>query len=569
MRIRKFTLYLLALVLTAGIFASAGAGFADGAAVEASGAEIVGTDSQYDDIIIDAASTKVSTPYASVKSGTYEIDSYKKVTLKCETKGATIWYSLNGAAYKKYTTALKLKKNSTLTVYASKNGKKSSSAEYNYKLKEKASVSLKEGTYTGSRTVKITSKYSKAKIYYTTNGKKPTTKSKKYSGELTLTESCTLRILVKRTGCTSNYYSYDYVIIPESGSTADPGTSTGGTDTSGGLDDKILYGLLDADGKKAYAAMYDALLNFKDSVDVSECGITVDECKKIYYYLIADCPELYYVHDGRMQYSYSGSQALDIYFFFVNTESEVRSRTPKLEAAADKIIAAAPCTKKDLFNYVLYLHDTVCGKVTYTFDTNDEIRDMAGTDDALLDGKGLCVAYARAFEYLCQRSGIDCIMVTGDGYSDNSWGGHAWNKIYLDGDWYVIDTCWDDTTYNTPRYTYFCVTDSGISRDHSLDAHFKVDALSATATEYSYYNQMGITVYGSLNDAYEGLKAAVRENAQKGICRTEIYCANEAMCRALHGDAPRAVENALSGVLSGYSYSYGYNGTMYYVEIIP
>lgn len=66
-------------------------------------------------------------------------------------------------------------------------------------------------TYTGSVTVKISSKKD-AKIYYTTDGKTPTTKSKKYSEAIKLSKSCTLKAIAVYGGKTSSVASAEYVI---------------------------------------------------------------------------------------------------------------------------------------------------------------------------------------------------------------------------------------------------------------------------------------------------------------------------------------------------------------------
>ncbi len=64
-----------------------------------------------------------------------------------------------------------------------------------------------------------------------------------------------------------------------------------------------------------------------------------------------------------------------------------------------------------------------------------------GTDGPVCDG------YAGAFKILCDKAGILCLVVTGEGRSGsgNEDGiPHAWNYVNLYGNWYAADVTWND-----------------------------------------------------------------------------------------------------------------------------
>lgn len=44
---------------------------------------------------------------------------------------------------------------------------------------------------------------------------------------------------------------------------------------------------------------------------------------------------------------------------------------------------------------------------------------------ALVDGKAVCEGYARAFQLLCNKANIDCVLLSGTTDSAN----HAWNGV--------------------------------------------------------------------------------------------------------------------------------------------
>lgn len=62
----------------------------------------------------------------------------------------------------------------------------------------------------------------------------------------------------------------------------------------------------------------------------------------------------------------------------------------------------------------------------------------------LVDGVGICMGYTTTFQLFMDLLGIQCITVEGTAYNYTET--HAWNQVYLDGDWYCVDVTWDDPT---------------------------------------------------------------------------------------------------------------------------
>jgi len=78
----------------------------------------------------------------------------------------------------------------------------------------------------------------------------------------------------------------------------------------------------------------------------------------------------------------------------------------------------------------------------------------------------VCEGYAKTMEILLEKAGIETYYVTGKANG----GGHAWNIVKLDGDYFHIDTTWDDPVPNREgeiSYKYFLVPSSFIKQDHS------------------------------------------------------------------------------------------------------
>ena len=69
--------------------------------------------------------------------------------------------------------------------------------------------------------------------------------------------------------------------------------------------------------------------------------------------------------------------------------------------------------------------------------------------DAFAKGKGMCMAYALAYQRVMQETGIPCVYVKGKN--------HAWNLVKIGKYWYNVDVTWDDR--KNGRYRYFLKSD--------------------------------------------------------------------------------------------------------------
>ena len=105
----------------------------------------------------------------------------------------------------------------------------------------------------------------------------------------------------------------------------------------------------------------------------------------------------------------------------------------------------------------------------------------------LLYGIAVCEGISKAFKFLCDRCNIDSILITGEAYDSGndktSYGGHAWNIVFIDTIPYHIDVTFDYTLSgkNLLRYDYYLLSDTQIQYDH-LYKHLLV-----CDTDYDYY----------------------------------------------------------------------------------
>ncbi len=102
------------------------------------------------------------------------------------------------------------------------------------------------------------------------------------------------------------------------------------------------------------------------------------------------------------------------------------------------------------------VHDALVDNATYTKGFHDAA-------DVIVDGKGVCSAYASATQLLLSMMRIDCRLVEGTRKMN-----HVWNLVKVDDDWYHLDTTWNDPICTPPSrmYDYFLLTDAEMATDH-------------------------------------------------------------------------------------------------------
>lgn len=119
------------------------------------------------------------------------------------------------------------------------------------------------------------------------------------------------------------------------------------------------------------------------------------------------------------------------------------------------------------------------------------------------DNLAVCDGFAKAFVLLTRIEGIESIKVNGQSKPLNKSGyvGHAWNKVKLDNNWYVVDSTWgniisesNNETYEYMTHAYLLVSDMDIYGTHIEDKSTVV-----AYTDNSYYKN---TEYTSGKDFY-------------------------------------------------------------------
>ena len=159
-------------------------------------------------IYIKQDSSAVRAPAANPESGTVFGESLN-ITLRSETEGAKIYYTIDGStpttSSTAYTGPITIKETTTIKAIAVKDEMPASAvSQFVYTKAEAAAkpeASPKSGYIFSSYVdVMLETETEGADIYYTTNGTSPTTESKKYTGPIRLYSTTTIKAIAVKEG---------------------------------------------------------------------------------------------------------------------------------------------------------------------------------------------------------------------------------------------------------------------------------------------------------------------------------------------------------------------------------
>lgn len=423
-----------------------------------------------------AASEALAVPTSKYESGSWIFPYGFYTELYCKTKGASVYYSINGGKYKKYTEQIYIGGNVVLKMYSSLNGKKSKVNTYTYELKPKFDV--KYSASNKKKTAKIVTECDGAVFYYSTNGKRPTEKSKKYNGKgIDVTNVQKLRILAVKDGWSSSTYSRVFELTSD------------GKSKLKDYKNKFYYNSLSAKEKKAYGIIYDTLKNGRKKTDsMKDLHIYYEDIDRIFRCVVMENPQFLQVSWNYSDWELAWNSDREIWEIdrlileYGRELEDIKKTKDSFNETVKRIISGAK--KKDTdYERLKYIYDAL-QKITEYEDIdyhekkcNTEKYSVFNADSCPVHKKAICSGYSMSFCYLAQLLGYDCICVTGD--SD---GVHMWNAVKLNGKWYLLDLTWDDVygeQHGSLNYEYFLTNEKNMT-GHTADSNYPYPMISKT-----------------------------------------------------------------------------------------
>ena len=118
------------------------------------------------------------------------------------------------------------------------------------------------------------------------------------------------------------------------------------------------------------------------------------------------------------------------------------------------------------------------------------------------DGVAVCDGISKAFVAMANVEGIPCVQVSGKETRNPNGVGHAWNKIYLDGSWYIVDATSGGVIINGTdeiySLAYFLITEAEMEKRYTGVDYTGIKC----EKEYNPFKDYKITYLGNEYDFY-------------------------------------------------------------------
>lgn len=159
---------------------------------------------------------------------------------------------------------------------------------------------------------------------------------------------------------------------------------------------------------------------------------------------------------------------------YTSASMYVDSESPEIVKLSSTLATEGLSSREKLEN----IHTWITENVAYDYDAflAGDIKTVKASQ-VLTDKKGLCGGFAFLFAALARASGIPTKVVYGYGRPNKTgdqWDLHAWNEVFINGEWLPVDCSWDSGViinnfyYHVPSKAYLAPDPSEFNLSHRV-----------------------------------------------------------------------------------------------------
>ncbi|MBO6242002.1 MAG: hypothetical protein J6O61_14450 [Butyrivibrio sp.] len=309
--------------------------------------------------------------------------------------------------------------------------------------------------------------------------------------------------------------------------------------------------------KSAYKPIFDGLENGDQKITCAS-SINGEKLQWVLQSEVLENPNYFYVSGFR---TITRGITIDLYPRYSYTKQEINQLKLKCEERADRLIARTAGHRE--YEKALMLHDALAKNVEYINDGEKERYTIIGP---FVEKKAVCEGFAKAYKYLLERVGIQCLVVSGTAddptiHTDNP---HAWNMVKIEGEWCHVDVTFDTTIryLNTLRYDYFGLTADEVARDHTFK---EGDYPIANKPSLNYYERNHSVIYGK-KELFNYIKEKILKNELDFV----VKLPDDAPEYGLELKVSKVIEESMAKACVYGKYSTGFNATqrVFHIHIV-
>lgn len=277
-----------------------------------------------------------------------------------------------------------------------------------------------------------------------------------------------------------------------------------------------------------------ALEEFQETIDVSAYNIPRAEAGDVFFQILNNHPSLFYV-DGMIRYSLTSSDTVvEYYITYSDTIDNIEVQKADFDRAINQALAWTDPNMTDL-EKALAVHDYLVLECEYdseNLEANTVPMVSHSAYGALVNKVAVCDGYSKAYISILEELGISSKMASSESMN------HAWNLVSIDGNWYHVDTTWDDPTWDSigrARHYYFMLSDAAISdANHGHEGWVSEYTAGSNTYDNAFWSeidsaicyQQGNWYYSKYNEDYTTV-TLVKKSELLGTEEKTVYTESE------------------------------------------
>lgn len=263
--------------------------------------------------------------------------------------------------------------------------------------------------------------------------------------------------------------------------------------------EKLGYSLLNADERKLYNILEDAVVNHKRSCNISGIGRKVDNMH-VLTSVLSDHPEVIYFNRTLLRTNAS-LFSKQISFTGIVSSGLERKREQELAKKLDDAVFEIDKNAKTDREIIQGISEFLQRTVTYdikelssmSFWSGSKKPDSHNAYGALVNRLAVCDGFSSAFSLIANEFGFRSMLVEGKSNHNGAKNiDHAWNIIEYEGKFYHLDVTWDQSAYSLFKeypYFYFGLTDDEVAIDHEWN-YKQTPTCSDTNLSFYVHNKL-------------------------------------------------------------------------------